>query len=75
MTFILTGGDDHALLATFPRKTKLPAGWSVVGSVSEGEGVTVDGARARGTGRAHPLLREPKKKAAPKAAVSEKVSG
>jgi len=48
MRFILTGGDDHAILATFPRKTKLPDEWTVIGTVSEGEGVTVDGAPYEG---------------------------
>jgi len=43
MQFILGGGDDHALLATFP-ESKVPADWTVIGSVSAGEGVTVDGA-------------------------------
>jgi thiamine-monophosphate kinase len=47
MQFILGGGDDHALLATFPQGS-VPAGWSVIGSVSEvgpdGSVVTVDGA-------------------------------
>jgi thiamine-monophosphate kinase len=40
--FILGGGDDHALLATFP--DGVPDGWLEIGSVSEGAGVTVDGA-------------------------------
>jgi thiamine-monophosphate kinase len=40
---ILGGGDDHALLATFD-EAAVPEGWTVVGTVSEGEGVTVDGA-------------------------------
>ncbi|WP_426243985.1 thiamine-phosphate kinase [Nocardioides sp. LHG3406-4] len=40
--FILGGGDDHALLATFP-SDRVPDGWLVVGAVAEGEGVTVDG--------------------------------
>ena len=44
MKFILGGGDDHALLATFPSAKKVPAGWTVIGTVSAGEGVTVDGA-------------------------------
>ena len=44
MQFILGGGDDHAILATFPAGTDLPEGFTVIGSVSEGEGVTVDGA-------------------------------
>ncbi len=50
MTFILTGGDDHAILATFPPKVKLPAEWTVIGTVSAGEGVTVDGAPYDGPG-------------------------
>ena len=41
--FILGGGDDHALLATFPDEDSVPEGWQVVGSVAEGSGVTVDG--------------------------------
>jgi thiamine-monophosphate kinase len=39
--FILGGGDDHALLATFPER--VPDGWLEIGSVAEGSGVTVDG--------------------------------
>ncbi len=51
--FILGGGDDHALLATFPEKS-VPKGWQVVGSVSEGSGVTVDGGEYDGpTGWTH----------------------
>jgi thiamine-monophosphate kinase len=41
--FILGGGDDHALLASFATLEAVPAGWRVIGSVSTGEGVTVDG--------------------------------
>ena len=41
--FILGGGDDHALLATFPADT-VPEGWARSATVAEGEGVTVDGA-------------------------------
>jgi thiamine-monophosphate kinase len=44
MRFILTGGDDHALVATYPSGTLLPDGWLRIGEVAEGEGVTVDGA-------------------------------
>jgi thiamine-monophosphate kinase len=44
LAWMLTGGDDHALAATFPAGTALPAGWTVVGRVAEGAGVTVDGA-------------------------------
>ena len=44
VSFALTGGDDHSLLATFPAGSALPDGWRVVGRVAEGDGVTVDGA-------------------------------
>ena len=40
--WLLAGGDDHALAATFPPGTALPEGWRVVGAVHEGTGVTVD---------------------------------
>ncbi|CUR56630.1 Thiamine-monophosphate kinase [metagenome] len=54
LQFILGGGDDHALLATYPRLAAVPEGWLVIGSVSEGEGVTVDGAAYDGpTGWTH----------------------
>jgi thiamine-monophosphate kinase len=43
LSFILGGGDDHALLATFPDVASVPEGWSVIGDVLEGAGVTVDG--------------------------------
>ena len=43
LRFVLGGGDDHALAATFSAQTPLPAGWSAVGSVGHGAGVTVDG--------------------------------
>jgi thiamine-monophosphate kinase len=52
--FILGGGDDHALLATFPDRASVPDDWSVVGEVTDGEGVTVDGAAYDGpTGWTH----------------------
>ena len=44
LSFCLTGGDDHALAAAFAPQTSLPQGWTVVGEVAEGSGVTVDGA-------------------------------
>lgn len=43
LAWVLTGGDDHALVATFPAGTTLPAPWQVIGSVGAGSGVTVDG--------------------------------
>jgi thiamine-monophosphate kinase len=47
-TWILTGGDDHPLLATFPPDVALPPDWREVGLVGEGGGVTVDGRRYEG---------------------------
>jgi thiamine-monophosphate kinase len=41
--WILTGGDDHPLVATFRPGTRLPAEWRVIGGVYEGSAVTVDG--------------------------------
>jgi thiamine-monophosphate kinase len=46
--WILAGGDDHALAATFPAGAPLPTGWAVVGAVDEGGGVTVNGRPYRG---------------------------
>ncbi|MGC5029489.1 thiamine-phosphate kinase [Micromonospora sp. DT229] len=42
--WLLAGGDDHALAATFPPGVVLPDGWRPIGRVAEGRGVTVDGA-------------------------------
>lgn len=59
LQFILGGGDDHALLATFPADVALPEGWTRIGTVGEApaEGaprVTVDGASYDGpTGWSH----------------------
>eukprot|EP01032_Pedospumella_encystans_P005911 gene5911-7060_t len=30
ISFILGGGDDHALLATFPDPDSVPDGWTVI---------------------------------------------
>ncbi len=38
MDWLLAGGDDHALVATFPPDVDLPMAWSVVGRVVEGDG-------------------------------------
>ncbi|MGY1825102.1 MULTISPECIES: thiamine-phosphate kinase [unclassified Blastococcus] len=49
MAWVLTGGEDHALLATFPRKVALPAGWTPIGVVRPGKrgpDVRVDGVTA-----------------------------
>ena len=48
--WVLTGGDDHALAATFPPTAALPAGWLSIGAVGDGAGITVDG---------HPYAGEP----------------
>jgi thiamine-monophosphate kinase len=41
--WILTGGEDHPLAATFPPGIALDEQWVVIGTVGEGEGVTVNG--------------------------------
>jgi thiamine-monophosphate kinase len=51
LSWVLTGGEDHSLAATFPPGTRLPPRWKVIGAVAEGRGVLVDGqpwTRARG---------------------------
>jgi thiamine-monophosphate kinase len=40
--WLLAGGEDHALAATFPPGTALPEGWQEIGTVHDGAGVTVD---------------------------------
>ncbi|KQT91049.1 thiamine monophosphate kinase [Marmoricola sp. Leaf446] len=48
LRFVLGGGDDHAIAATFPAGATLPDGFTVIGTVAEpgqpGPVVTVDGA-------------------------------
>jgi thiamine-monophosphate kinase len=48
MHWILTGGDDNALVATFPAAVALPDRWKVIGRVLAGAGVTVDGGTYEG---------------------------
>ena len=50
LDWVLTGGEDHALAATFPAGRELPGSWTVVGQVRKGQGVLVNGAAV--TGRA-----------------------
>ena len=50
LRWLLAGGDDHALAATFPSAAGAPAGWTMVGSVAQGSGVTVDGTEWDGAG-------------------------
>jgi thiamine-monophosphate kinase len=45
LVWVLAGGDDYALAATFPPQVELPQPWQVIGSVAEGQGVRVDGRR------------------------------
>jgi thiamine-monophosphate kinase len=53
LRWVLGGGDDHALAATFPTAPP-PQGWRVVGAVTESEGVLVDGAPWEGdAGHSH----------------------
>ncbi len=40
--WVLTGGEDHALLGCFPPAVALPAGWTRLGMVRAGSGVTID---------------------------------
>ena len=44
LAWALGGGEDHHMLAAFPRESAVPAGWTVVGEVRDGEpGLLVDG--------------------------------
>ncbi|MCW2878773.1 MAG: thiamine-phosphate kinase [Sphaerisporangium sp.] len=43
LLWVLTGGDDHALVAVFPPDVRLPQEWRIIGHVVEGEGVQVTG--------------------------------
>jgi thiamine-monophosphate kinase len=40
--WVLTGGEDHALAATFDQQARLPETWIAIGEVRSGTGVTVD---------------------------------
>ena len=54
--FVLSGGDDYALVATFSAATELPDGWTRIGTVRDGDhpGVLVDGSTFDGpTGHRH----------------------
>jgi len=43
LRWVLTGGEDHSLVATFGADVMLPADWTVIGKVRPGRGVLVDG--------------------------------
>jgi thiamine-monophosphate kinase len=59
LDWVLSGGEDHSLAATFPAGTRLPPRWRVIGMVQSGEGhpgpgVVVDGQpRAQAAGWDH----------------------
>lgn len=40
---VLSGGEEHSLLATFPTRRDVPTGWRIIGMVTDGEGVLLDG--------------------------------
>jgi thiamine-monophosphate kinase len=42
LRWMLTGGEDHSLVATFPPEVQLPARWTVIGTVRPGRGVVID---------------------------------
>ena len=52
IALLLTGGEDHALAATFPHDAVIPAGWRVIGDVGDASDdaprVVVDGAAWEG---------------------------
>ncbi|WP_246136525.1 thiamine-phosphate kinase [Leekyejoonella antrihumi] len=50
---VLTGGEEHSLLATFPDRGAVPEGWHVLGTVGEGAGVVLDGELQHGGGWDH----------------------
>jgi thiamine-monophosphate kinase len=52
--WVLTGGEDHALAATFPDPRAVPEGWRTIGTVTRGRAITVDGRAYEGpTGWQH----------------------
>ncbi len=53
MAWVLGGGDDYALVATFPNSTRLRDPWHVIGLVGEGSGVRMDGLPAHAPGHEH----------------------
>ena len=53
MNWVLHGGEDHAFVATFGSASQVPQGWTVIGSVSAGSGVSVDGQPVANAGWSH----------------------
>ncbi|MFI5718258.1 thiamine-phosphate kinase [Nocardia sp. NPDC051750] len=48
--WILTGGEDHVFAGVWEPGVTPPSGWTPIGGIEPGEGVTVDGAPYRGSG-------------------------
>ncbi|WP_268241618.1 thiamine-phosphate kinase [Nocardia jinanensis] len=46
--WILTGGEDHVFAGVWPPGSVPPPGWTVIGGIEAGRGVTVDGVRYSG---------------------------
>ena len=65
LRFILAGGDDHPLVATFPDGALLPEGWRRIGSVAGGLWRHRRRRGVRRTDRPHALLR-PRRKSRPR---------
>jgi thiamine-monophosphate kinase len=42
LEWVLAGGEDHGLVATFPSQEAIPEGWRAIGQVLAGRGVLVD---------------------------------
>lgn len=53
LDWAIGGGEDHHMLACFPRASAVPAGWTVIGRVEEGTGLVIDGEAARVPGWDH----------------------
>lgn len=54
LAWALAGGEDHHMLATFPRASAVPAGWHAIGVVSEGPAaLLIDGAAPTDMGWDH----------------------
>jgi thiamine-monophosphate kinase len=48
LRWVLSGGEDHSLAATFPAGTRLPPRWRVIGTVQPGEGRPDEGRPGHG---------------------------
>ena len=54
LAWALGGGEDHHMLATFPRESAVPDTWHIIGVVSEGaRGLLIDGAKPQVRGWDH----------------------